>query len=291
MTAVRDQSLTTKKSRNRRTGEQYEQLDRAIIDVCRAERPITVRGVFYRVLTTGVIEKSEQEYGVVQRRVLQLRRNGRLPWQWITDGTRFRIKPDTWGSVDQMLADTASSYRRALWHDQDVYIEVWSEKDAISSVVSPITAEYDVPLMVARGYSSETFLRTSADEIQMVGKPTVIYQLGDHDPSGADAWRVIQEKLTEYAPGCELTFERLAVTPDQIIALELPTRPTKKSDSRSKNFSGESVEVDAIPSSILRDLVRGAIEQHIDQHRLEITRIVEEQERTSLETMAAGWSS
>ena len=60
-------------------------------------------------------------------------------------------------------------------------------------------------------------------------------------------------------PDIEITFERLAVTEEQIDSLALQTRPTKTTDSRSARFDGESVEVDAIPSSTLQAIVDDAI--------------------------------
>ena len=116
----------------------------------------------------------------------------------------------------------------------------------------------------------------------------VIYQLGDHDPSGVAAWDDIQRKLLDFVDDdIDVTFERIAVTPEQITELGLPTRPTKQSDTRAKKFVGESVEVDAIPSSILRDLIRAAIERWIDPEQLRICRVAEESERTILELNAS----
>ncbi len=206
----------------------------------------------------------------------------------IADGTRLRLKPLTWSSTQAALQNTAKMYRRDLWIDQDVHVEIWTEKDAIRGVVYPVTEEFDVPLMISRGYSSETFLHDTAEEINAIGKDSVIYQLGDHDPSGVDAWRDIQRKPLGFVdPGINLVFERIAVTPEQIVSMSLPTRPTKQSDSRAAKFAGESVEVDAIPSTTLRALVREAIEQWIDPEQLRIARAAEESERKALEINAS----
>src|SRR5215211_4015668 len=149
---------TSPVKRLRRTNAELAALHTAIMAVCEVDQPLSVRGVFYRVMSAGAVEKSEKAYNAVQREVLKLRRAGRLPYEWIADGTRWHIKSRSWSSVDQALDDAAASYRRALWHDQDVYVEVWSEKDAISSIVSRITESWDVPLMIARGFASESFL-------------------------------------------------------------------------------------------------------------------------------------
>jgi hypothetical protein len=274
--------------RYRRTNAELARIDRAILEVAEAENPVTVRGLFYRVMSLGLVPKTERGYYVVQRQTLKLRRAGVLPYGWITDGTRLRLKPLTWSSTQAALQNTAKMYRRDLWIDADVHVEIWTEKDAIRGVIYPVTEEFDVPLMISRGYSSETFLHDTAEEIHAVGKDSVIYQLGDHDPSGVDAWRDIQRKLLGFVdPSINLVFERIAVTPEQIVEMSLPTRPTKQSDSRAAKFAGESVEVDAIPSTTLRALVREAIEHWIDPEQLRIARAAEESERKALEINAS----
>jgi hypothetical protein len=273
--------------RYRRTNAELARVDAAILDVAEAENPVTVRGLFYRVMSRGLLPKTEKGYRVVQRQTLKLRRAGVLPYGWITDGSRLRLQPATWSSAQAALENTAKMYRRSLWIDSGVHVEIWCEKDAIRGVVHPVTDEYDVPLMISRGYSSETFLNETAEEINTQGRDAVIYQLGDHDPSGVDAWRDIQQKLRGFVDDdIDLVFERIAVTPEQIISLNLPTRPTKQSDSRAAKFAGESVEVDAIPSPTLRDLVREAIEQWLDPEHLRITRAAEASERQALKLNA-----
>ena len=80
----------------------------------------------------------------------------------------------------------------------------------------------------------------------------------------------------------------MAVTVDQIEHFNLPTRPTKKTDSRSKSFEGESVEVDAIPPADLRTLVHNAIVQHIDVPALRALEQTEEAERETLDNLLHG---
>jgi hypothetical protein len=275
--------------RNRRTGAEIEDLENAIFAVTEAEQPCTIRGVFYRVVSRGLVVKTEAGYRQVQNRVLLMRRRGALPYGWISDGTRWVARPQTWSGADSALYHTAVTYRRALWDNQSTHVEIWSEKDAIRSVVSPVTYQFDVPLMVARGFASESFLYETAQAIIADDKPAVIYQLGDHDPSGVAAWEHTQRRLAEFAPGVEFSFERLAVTPEQVIAYQLETRPTKQSDSRARGFEGESVEVDALPSPVLRDLVRDAIERWVDPEALRVTQIAEASEREVLTRIADGW--
>ena len=277
---------TSAVKRSRSTQLEISQLENAIYDVCQEEQPLSIRGCFYRVMSLGLVPKTEQGYKRVQQRVLLMRRRGDLPYNWIADGTRWRIRPDTFTSTEAALADMAASYRRSLWHNQGVHVEIWSEKDAIRSVISSVTWEWDVPLFIARGFPSETFLYSTAQDIIADGKPAIIYQLGDHDPSGVAAWEQTKRKLAEFAPGIEFQFERLAVTPAQIAEYNLPTRPTKSSDSRAHNFEGDSVEVDAMPSRVLRMLVEDAVEGWIDPEKLGLVRMAEESERAGLLALA-----
>ena len=200
-----------------------------------------------------------------------------------------RFRGGNWKSFwEQHRAEVQAAFP---WASQAVYVEVWCEKDAIAGILSEVTDRWDVPLLVARGYSSLTFLYNSAMALRNTDKPCYVYQFGDHDPSGCDAWRCTEKALREFAPDVDLHCERIAVTPEQIEDLGLLTRPTKASDSRSRGFVGDSVEVDAIPPDTLRELVGGCIEQHVDQRRLRQLRTVEEAERETLQGIVGRFSN
>lgn len=283
---------TTPIKRARLTNAGVAELETAIHDVAAAERPCTVRGIFYRVMSMGLVPKSEKGYQQVQNRVLLMRRAGGLPYEWISDGSRSISMSTAGTSVAEALRTTAQIYRRSIWEGHDVHLQIWLEKDAISSVVQPVTREFNVPLVVARGFASETLVWKAAQAIRrQPDKAAVIYQLGDHDPSGVSAWEDIERKLTGFAPDAVFEFRRLAVTPEQIIEYQLPTRPTKQSDTRAAGFEGESVEVDALPSSVMRDLVREAINGWIDPNVLRATQEREASEREALRQIADNWNA
>jgi hypothetical protein len=208
-----------------------------------------------------------------------MRRTGELPYDWLADNTRWQRKPRTFDSVEQALRDTAALYRKNLWADAGSYVEIWLEKDALAGVVYPVTGVYDVPLMVARGYASLSFLYSAAEYINDLTVPTFIYHLGDFDPSGVNAGEKIEETLREMAPDADITFERIAVTPEQIVDWDLPTRPTKASDTRAKSFGAISVELDAIEPNQLRALVQETLERHLPPEQFEILKAAEESER------------
>lgn len=251
----------------RRTKKEIATVREAIYDALTEDAPMTVRQVFYRLVSTGVIAKTEGEYkSTVVRLLGEMRRDGEIPFDWIADNTRWMRKPRTYSSLEQLLQDTVRTYRRSVWDNQDAYVEIWLEKDALAGVFYEETHEWDVPLMVTRGYPSLSYLHSAAETIADQDKSTYLYYFGDYDPSGLDIPRKVEQDLREFAPDAEIEFQRVAVSLDQIHTLKLPTRPTKRTDSRSKNFIGESVEVDALPPRTLRGIVSACITQHIDRH-------------------------
>lgn len=280
---------TSHLKRHRSTKSEMEQRADALFAIVERIKPATVRGVFYQATSPGIVEKTEAGYTAVQRMLVQLRRSGRMPYGWLTDGTRWQRKPRTHGSPSEALQATAQLYRKRLWDDLDEYAEIWIEKDALAGVVYPITAHFDAPLMVARGYASLSFLHSAAEyinEIASEGISTHIYHFGDFDPSGVDAAYKIRDTLREVAPDAEIHFERVAVLDEQIAALKLPTRPTKKTDSRARNFGEESVELDAIHPDLLRALVYDRLERHLPKHKLDALKVAEESERTLIKSWA-----
>jgi hypothetical protein len=269
-----------------------ETVREALYDLLAAEHPMTVRQVFYRMTSTGAVAKTENEYNnTVVRLLVQMRRSGDIPFSWVSDNTRWMRKPRTFSSAEDALRLTAQTYRRALWDNQDVYVEVWTEKDALAGVLLDVTREWDVPLMVSRGFSSISYLHNAAENILDQDKPAFLYYFGDHDPSGVQIDRKIEKGLREFAPGADIHFERVAVLPEQIEEWGLPTRPTKKSDSRSKGFEGDSVEVDSIPPDQLRGLVRDCIVQHVDEYQLQVLQVAEASEREIMTRLVAQFSN
>ena len=252
-----------------------------VFDAC--DTPMTVRQVFYQLEVRGCVEKSENGYRQAAKQLVAMRKEGVLPYNFIADETRYVHKPDTYQNLQAYLNLSTQTYRRALWLNQPVSVEIWIEKRALIGVVSDVTAEYDVPLYPCGGYPSLSFISGAAEFIKASLKPVYIYYFGDHDPTGKDIPRSIQETLSDL--GAEFHFELVAVTEDQISSWDLPTRPTKKTDSRSRGFLGESVELDAIPPQTLKDLVRSCIERHVDHGLLERTRAAEQMERDTLTTI------
>jgi hypothetical protein len=285
--ATRLMSLAPQKKYTRRTKAAIAAIEAAIFDSLKADHPQTVRQLFYQLVSAGVVQKTEEAYkGLVGRLCVRLRRAGVLPYDWIADNTRWMRKPTTYTGLEAALRRTAETYRRSLFAKAESYVEIWLEKDALAGVLYDVTAEWDVPLMVTRGYPSLSYLFEAAETIKAQRRPVSLYYFGDHDPSGVDIPRKVESELRRMAPRAEIQFERVAVTPRQIRTLRLPTRPTKTTDSRAKRFVGESVEVDAIPARLLRRIAEQCILRHVDRHQRDMLLVAEESERKILMRLA-----
>ncbi len=240
--------------------------------------PMTVRQIYYRLVSTGY-PKTEEFYTKTQRTLLDLRERGCLPYGLIADNTRSYYKPRAYKSLENMLAEQQQFYRRDLWHSMNSYVEIWLEKEALRSVFLDVTNEFQIPLYVAKGFSSVSFVYAAAEEIKLIDKPTYIYLFSDHDPSGIMVAHSIEKRMREF--GVVAEFIRPCLTGNQIEQHNVATRPTKVSN-HSKQFIGESAELDALHPRILKQIIRSCIEQHIDKAYLEQVRGIEQAEKETL---------
>lgn len=254
---------------------------RDAIQALRKEYSImTVRQVFYALTVRGIVEKTENGYRQVQGQILNMRRQGVLPWGFIADSTRWQRKPESFDGLDDALRATLRGYRHNLWRSQSVRIEVWLEKDALAGIVMEATDPWDVALMVSRGQSSDTFCYQAAQNARHAyehnGTITHVFALYDWDKSGRNSSDTIRHKLREYSDDTPIVFERLGVNQDQIRDWGLPTRWAKD------NASEIAVELDAIPPNRLIQLVEDAIMDLIDPAAWHMEEQVERSEREIL---------
>jgi len=237
-----------------------------------------------------VIEKTEEQYqGTVIRLMTDMRLEGELPFEWVVDETRRVRITQTYDNLADAVEQTAKFYRRSALAQASVYLEIWCEKDAHAGALWDVVSDYDVPLMISRGMPSLTFLHASAQAIRRAalhGKSTFIYQFGDHDPSGVIIPKTIERRLQQMCERLDCPppkVQRTALTLKQIERYRLPTRPTKRHGNRHAiGFKGRSVELDALPPRVLRNLVTKVIERHISPAATLALREAEDSERELL---------
>ncbi len=281
------------KRRRRRTRAQIEQLREQITAVLVSDHPQSVRHVFYRMTDPRLpepVEKTDQGYAQVQHQITQMRRNGELPYGWIADATRRGYHVATYGDAEDFIRNVAGLYRADLWQQANHYVEVWCESRSIAGVIENDCRELAVSLYPAGGFSSITLAYQAAEYINEATKsgllPAEIIYIGDYDPAGVLIDRSIESELREHIdPDVDLNFNRIAITSEQIRIYDLPTKPRKETDKRARHIT-ETVEAEAMPSHILRHLLREQVENFLPPDALRIARVAEEHEKYRLLDLA-----
>ncbi|HEV2107658.1 MAG TPA: hypothetical protein VGR16_05300 [Thermomicrobiales bacterium] len=253
---------------------------------------MSVRQLYYQLVSRGVIEKTEAAYKRVCDASAQMRLDGRLPYQKIADGHRTRRGVFAHGGLGEALETAHDLYRRNYWIDQPCYVEVWSEKDALTGVIQPVCQRYGVTYVATRGFPSITLRYESAIALMKIGKPTAVLYFGDHDASGQKISDNLEAELRHH--GANVWVRRIALNPDHVRRYALPTRPGKQSDSRqaafTKRFGDASVELDALPPDALTDLVETSIWEYIEPEQWRQSMDVEALERKTLASITElGW--
>jgi hypothetical protein len=246
---------------------------------------MTLRQLFYRLVSAGVLHNSQKEYKRLGSVMTRLREANQIPLSWLVDHIRSTLKPSSWSGLADFGDTVRQAYRKDLWAQMPHHIELFVEKDAIAGTIQPITREYDVALQVCRGYSSLSFVGEIAAQWSEIEKPIFGYYLGDFDPSGFDIERDLKAKLFRYS-GRKFEWNRLAIQANDFSLHRLIELPVKQSDNRARAFQelhGRAcAEVDALPPSELRRRVQHAIESHIDQTRWEKLQTIERLEQQTL---------
>jgi hypothetical protein len=253
------------------------------IELLAKHQPDTVRGVMYNVVSAGFLPDTSQEsYGRIQRLLNKGRKRGLIPFEWIVDNIRSTIKPSSWSGLADFADTVQRSYRKDFWAQLPEYVEVIVEKDTVAGRIATVTREFDVRLHPLRGYVSTSFAHEIASLWKQIEKPITVYYIGDHDPSGRDIERSVIESLREYS-GRQFTWKRLGVEPSHFEQFNIIPLEPKKKDKRYQKFVDQygprCAEVEAIPASDLRDMVRAAITSHIPTDRWEKLQAIELQEK------------
>lgn len=263
----------------------------AISELTAEQKRMTVRGIFYALVSRGIVPKDDTRgYRPVQRQVLAMREAGLLPWAFVADGTRWTRRATLHNDVDDALAEVARSYRRDLWRSQGWRVELWLEKDALADVIYPTADAWGVPLFVTRGVSSSTYTYNAAQDVIAYarhGQRTAILALFDLDAGGERGFRKVTE-VAERAAG-HAVVRRLALTDEQARDWNLPTRPAKRSDPQAVAWGNRpAVELDAIPPDTLTAIVDAAIRDYVDPHAWQVEQAVEAEERRHLTALLDG---
>ncbi len=261
--------MTSPVKQDRRTKAQSNILRKAIRDVLSADNPMTVRQVYYQLVAAQLIENNRSQYQAISNLLVEMRRRGDVPWEWVEDRLRRPREVQMWPALADFISVVKRSYRRDVWVKQPTYVECWLEKDALSGIFEDVLEKYGVTLNAGRGFDGWDSIHNAARRYspkEEAGVPVTVLYWGDFDPSGEDMVRSLRERLASF--DCAPEIIKCALTRDDIDLYNLPTDFTKRTDTRSAAFVAKygdvSVELDALSSPVLRTRITSAVEQRMD---------------------------
>ncbi len=252
--------------------------------------PMTVRQVYYQLVSRQVIENNRSAYQAVSNLLVNARKEGAIPWEWVEDRLRRPRAVSMWLDLADFADVAGRAYRRDVWPTQPAYLECWLEKDALSGIFEDLLSRYGVTLNVGRGYDGWDSIHNAAERFNQCAKPATILYFGDFDPSGEDMVRSLRERLAFF--GCEPDTVKCALTADDVTRYNLPPDFTKASDTRQKAFVDKygdiAVELDALPLDVLKSRIEAEVGGRMDLAALDAVRRLERAERGRLVNLLAG---
>jgi hypothetical protein len=262
---------------------------------------LTLRQVYYQMVARDIIPNNMNSYNMLGDYIANGRLAGLIDWYAIEDRTRSLRRLSHWRNPGEIVEGAVRSYQRDLWETQPKYVEVWVEKDALIGIVQQVANRFDVPCFSCRGYTSTTEMWYAGQRLMSKSndgeRPVKIIHLGDHDPSGIDMTRDIEDRINLFTShnadqdspsGLEFTIDRIALNMDQIKEFNPPTNPAKNTDSRFKmyfaKFGQHCWELDAIEPTKLDNLISAHIVANMDEKLMKKAKKRMEKERKSLKT-------
>lgn len=274
-----------------------ENIHRILADYDSQGFTLSLRQLFYQLVTANIIANTERSYKNIGNLVSDARLAGMVDWDAIEDRGRNTIQNSHWFRPADIIDSAVRSFAIDKWLTQDNYIEVMVEKQALEGVLQPVCATLDIPFTSNKGYSSSSALYECGKRYESKladGKTCHIIYLGDHDPSGIDMTRDVLERINLFANGIaedsDVSVHRVALNIDQVRSLKPPENPAKLTDSRAgeyiRKFGRSSWELDAIRPDALAKLVTAAVIELRDEEEWDAAVAREKAMKDELRTMA-----
>lgn len=269
-------------------------------DICAEMRAqgynLTLRQLYYQFVARGYIPNTDRSYKNLGNVVNKGRLAGLIDWNYLEDRTRNIEGGGGFETPGELVKLYGPAYSMDHWVDQDYRVEVWVEKEALVSVAARAANLLDVSYFACRGYVSQSELHAAAMrhlEYQDGGQPVVVVHLGDHDPSGIDMTRDIQDRLQLFGTSTEV--RRIALNMDQIEQYSPPPNPAKVTDSRAGGYirkhGQSSWELDALQPRVINDLITAEVENWMDRDLWDAVQVEQEQGQAELRKLGDNWDA
>ncbi len=232
-------------------------------DVLEREHPSGVRRIAYALFGNQAGARVKKLGELLTR----ARKSGVIPWAWISDETRLERRPFVVNDTGDMRDMHRDCPDYDPWREQPVRVVVWSEK-SVGGTLAPVLDRFSVPFLVHHGNTSTTVMHATASQTRADSRHLVILYCGDHDPKGL---RISEDDLPKRLAiygAVNVQVRRLALVHADAVRLKELHDPFKPNDQDIAWYCARTglsygVELEAIPSTELRDRVEVAIRAEI----------------------------
>jgi hypothetical protein len=246
---------------------------------------VTLRQLFYRLVSAQLIPNTEYHYKRLSELTAQARRDGDFPD--LIDRGRAIHRYEHFNGPRDALDQLVGRYRLDRTRNQDVSLYLGAEKAGVVEQLTEWFGDLGIPVLALGGYASQTYVDEVAAGVLRHGRPAVLLYAGDFDPSGEDIDRDFVVRSD-----CWDEVVRVVLSASQVRSYRLPVNPGKVKDSRAKAFierhgAPVQVELDALDPADLRALFQAAIDGYWDMSRYEEMLRAEQPGRERLEQLRA----
>jgi len=233
--------------------------------------PLTVRQVYYRLVVENIIPNTRQEYKHYNGYLVKARESGEVPYSAFASdkyiGNWSKVNYGNWREELKSnieVLETSQYYLPSNLYQRKVCVIIL-EKNALRRLFENVMRWENTILIVGGGYNAVQQIYEFSKLRKNDNREIHIYSFSDFDPSGIDIERNFLEKCKIQGIKFD-SFRRIALTEKLIDKYKLPLNPTKKTDSRAKNWKYPgSVELDALEPSILDQLVKDCMNECWDK--------------------------
>jgi hypothetical protein len=249
--------------------------------------PITLRRLFYLLVSEGVIVNKATNYQSLSSNTADVRRAGSFPN--LVDLTCSLHQEYGWDSPGDSIRASAEYYRRDRTEGQKYNIFVGVEKNGLLPTLQSWFDEYGVEVFATGGYNSVSFETEVKHAKRSDERPAVLLYGGDLDPTGVDIYRNFVRHTTPW-----VAKERVAITIEQTEDNNIPLSPFEKADPRNPDFLNEygdvfQVEIDALDALApgkMKEFYMDAFEKYWDKSAYAKVLKQERREREQLKAVA-----
>jgi hypothetical protein len=180
------------------------------------------------------------------------------------DNGRRIVRAQSFTGSDAALDYIRRIYCRDRTEGQDMTVYIGVEKATMVAQLQSWFLDRGLTIIALGGYASQSYVDRVADDAEDRDRPAVLLYAGDFDPSGEDIDRDFVART-----GCFDEVVRVALTPEQVDAYNLPPAPGKDKDRRAAAFTARhgrlvQVELEALDPNDLRVLYEQALEPFWD---------------------------